>query len=566
MANWFEKIKKSFLKDSKEVEKPLKNENLQSNKAQVAIKEKQNEEVERLPILEASQKEELIQVPVIKEPQKEIIQTPVIEEVKEEIIQTTVIEEVKEEIVQAPVIEEVKEEIIQIPVIEEVKEEIIQTTVIEEVKEEIIQTPVIEELKEEIIQTTVIEEVKEEIIQIPVIEEVKEEIIQTPVIEEVKEEIIQTSVKEEKKSWFNKVVDTLNAPIEIKIEPADSDAGFLSKIKIGLGKPVVKETEEEREAWKERLKDKLSLTRQGFVEKIERIVKGKTKIDNNLLEEIEDILIESDVGVEMTEKICDNLRQMAKEKRFLPSEVMPSLFDYLRNQLHEEEHRIIVDEERLNIILMVGVNGTGKTTTTGKIAAKLKISDYSVVLAAADTFRAAAIEQLEIWAKRANVPIIKHVEGSDAAAVVYDGIKSAQAKKANVLVIDTAGRLHNKVNLMEELKKIRRIIDKEAPTAKLEVLLVLDATTGQNGLKQAEVFGKAVSLTGVVLTKLDGTARGGVIFSIKNTLGIPIKLVGVGEGIEDLRDFSSELFVEALFSGSKENIEKSTKISEDEDE
>lgn len=372
-----------------------------------------------------------------------------------------------------------------------------------------------------------------------------------------KEEIV-TETKEtdsteaEKKGWFSKVVDTLNAPIEIKIETAEGDASWISKLKgnvsIGLGKPEVKETAEDREKWKEQLEKSLTGTRKSFLEKIERLVKGRSKIDADLLEEIEEILLESDVGVHMTDNISQKLKDLAKENRFLPEEVMPALFEYLREQLDKEQSRIVVDESRLNIIMMVGVNGTGKTTTTGKIAAKLKINDYSVILGAADTFRAAAIEQLDIWSKRAGVPLVKHQEGSDPAAVVFDAIKSAQAKNVNVLIIDTAGRLHNKTNLMEELRKIRRIIDREAPEAKLEVILVLDATTGQNGVKQAKVFGEAVQLTGVALTKLDGTAKGGVVFSIKDSLNIPIKLVGVGEGVEDLRDFDPQLFIEALFS------------------
>lgn len=371
--------------------------------------------------------------------------------------------------------------------------------------------------------------------------------------EEVVTETKETdSTEAEKKGWFSKVVDTLNAPIEIKIETPEGDASWLSKLKgnvsIGLGKPEVKETAEDREKWKEQLEKSLTGTRKSFLEKIERLVKGRSKIDADLLEEIEEILLESDVGVHMTDNISQKLKDLAKENRFLPEEVMPALFEYLREQLDKEQSRIVVDESRLNIIMMVGVNGTGKTTTTGKIAAKLKINDYSVILGAADTFRAAAIEQLDIWSKRAGVPIVKHQEGSDPAAVVFDAIKSAQAKNVNVLIIDTAGRLHNKTNLMEELRKIRRIIDREAPEAKLEVILVLDATTGQNGVKQAKVFGEAVQLTGVALTKLDGTAKGGVVFSIKDSLNIPIKLVGVGEGVEDLRDFDPQLFIEALFS------------------
>ncbi|RYE15249.1 MAG: signal recognition particle-docking protein FtsY [Rickettsiales bacterium] len=388
-----------------------------------------------------------------------------------------------------------------------------------------------------------------------------------PVIEEEKkpETITENKVEEEApKGWFSKVVDTLNSPIEIKLESADGDDSLLSKLRgnisIGLGKPVVRETDEEREIWRAKLKDRLANTRQAFTEKLERVMHGRTKIDDDLLEEIEEILLESDVGVEMTDKISAKIRTLAKEKRFLPEEVMPSLFDYLRNEISMQEERIIIDESRLNIIMMVGVNGTGKTTTTGKIAAKLAISEYSVILGAADTFRAAAIEQLEVWGQRAGVPIVKHQENSDAAAVVHDAINSARAKKANVLLIDTAGRLHNKAHLMDELKKIRRIIDKEAPEAKLEVLLVLDATTGQNGLSQAMVFAEAVQLTGVVLTKLDGTAKGGVIFSIKNSLKLPIKLVGVGEGLDDLRDFQPQIFVDALFSEKSDNlIEHSTK-------
>jgi fused signal recognition particle receptor len=370
---------------------------------------------------------------------------------------------------------------------------------------------------------------------------------------------------EKKRSWFTKMVNTLNAPIEFKIETPEGDDSFIAKLKgnvsFGLGKPVVERTDEDIERWKESLREKLSLTRESFIARLERLMHGRTKIDDELLEEIEEILLESDVGVEMTDAICNKLRALAKEKRFLPSEVMPSLFDYLRDQLDAESQRIIVDDSRLNIIMMVGVNGTGKTTTTGKMAAKFRISDYSVILAAADTFRAAAIDQLDVWSQRAQVPLIRHQENSDAAAVVYDAIKAAKARNTNVLLVDTAGRLHNKSHLMEELKKIKRIIDREAPEAKLEVLLVLDGTTGQNGLKQAEVFGEAVKLTGVVLTKLDGTAKGGVIFSIKNSLKLPIKLVGVGEGIEDLRDFEPQIFIDALFSEKSENIiEESTKI------
>ncbi|MBC7542609.1 MAG: signal recognition particle-docking protein FtsY [Candidatus Sericytochromatia bacterium] len=304
----------------------------------------------------------------------------------------------------------------------------------------------------------------------------------------------------------------------------------------------------ERDSWFDRLSDRLSQTRQGLVSRVHRLTYGRTRIDEEMLEELEEILLSSDVGPKTTDEVLTFLRGKAKDARFLPAEVVPALRTYLSDRLADGITPITAERGKLTIFLMVGVNGVGKTTTTGKIAAKFRLNDYKVLLAAADTFRAAAVDQLEVWANRAGVELIRHAEGGDAAAVVFDAIQAAKARGVEALIVDTAGRLHTKHNLMEELRKIRRIIEREAPDAIVESLLVLDATTGQNGLRQAEVFGQATPLTGVILTKLDGTAKGGVIFGIKESLGLPIRLLGVGEGLEDLREFDPSLFVDALFA------------------
>jgi fused signal recognition particle receptor len=281
------------------------------------------------------------------------------------------------------------------------------------------------------------------------------------------------------------------------------------------------------------------------------VVLGHTRVDEDLLQDLEEILLESDVGVSVSEEVIDHLRKKAKAAQLSPEGIPEEMGNYLEGYLGEGTP-IRLERGKFNVVMVVGVNGTGKTTTVGKLANRFQVEGFKPLIAAADTFRAAAIEQLEIWGKRADVPVIRHKEGGDSAAVVFDSIKAGQARGADVLLIDTAGRLHNKANLMSELEKIRRIVDREAPDAHHEVLLVLDATTGQNGLKQAEVFKEIVKLTGVVLTKLDGTAKGGVIFAIARDLGIPVKAIGLGEKLEDLKDFNPKLFVKALFGGEAE--------------
>lgn len=297
----------------------------------------------------------------------------------------------------------------------------------------------------------------------------------------------------------------------------------------------------------ERLKDGLTKTRKGFIGRVESIFTGR-KIDNETLEELEEILITSDVGTKAVEEIMAVIRQKADKGEVRDADSVKELLKKEMLAILGHSQPIVVYGNRPFVILAVGVNGVGKTTTIGKLASRFYSQGFSVLLAAGDTFRAAGIEQLEIWAKRAGAQLVKHQHNSDPAAVAFDAIKAAKTRGLDIVIVDTAGRLHTKSNLMEELKKIRRIIEKAMPDAPQEILLVVDATTGQNALRQAELFNEATGVTGIALTKLDGTAKGGIILAIKKGLGIPIRLIGVGEGIEDLRDFDPKEFVEALFS------------------
>lgn len=300
----------------------------------------------------------------------------------------------------------------------------------------------------------------------------------------------------------------------------------------------------------QRLKDGLKKTKEGFVNRVTNIFTGRSNIDDELFEELEEVLIQADVGVKTTFTLIDKLKEDVEEEDITePEELMQYFQKELQNLLQNDEGGFKFDKD-LNIIMVVGVNGAGKTTTIAKIAGRHKEEGKKVMLAAGDTFRAGAIEQLQIWGDRLGVNVIAQQEGSDAAAVAYDAVQSAKAKDVDLLIVDTAGRLHTQTNLMEELKKVKRVIDREAEAinAGVEVLLVLDATTGQNAISQAKLFNEAVDVDGIALTKLDGTAKGGIVIAVKNELQIPIKLIGVGEAAEDLQNFDPEEFIEALFS------------------
>ncbi len=379
---------------------------------------------------------------------------------------------------------------------------------IEEIKEDVKQ-----EFEEESSQEQNLEEeIKQEIVDLD--NEIKEEAIE---IKEKLEEEISDIAGEFVENLFGTEEDTLEIEQEVKKQ------GFFAKIKSGIAK-----------------------TRDSILNGVESVLSSFTKIYEDLFEELEESLIMSDIGTQTSCFIIDKVRQIVKAERIKDvGEIKQVIIRVITEILQEE-----TDEFELkspSVLLIIGVNGVGKTTTIGKLTNNYQKQGKKVILGAADTFRAAAIDQLQVWGDRNGVDVIKHQENSDPAAVVFDAVQASKARKADLLICDTAGRLHNKKNLMEELKKIARVIDREHPDAQVETLLVLDATTGQNALQQAKLFSEVADITGLVLTKLDGTAKGGIIIAIKNELKIPVRFIGVGEGIDDLRPFDAKEFSTALF-------------------
>ncbi|KXB71965.1 signal recognition particle-docking protein FtsY [Peptoniphilus sp. DNF00840] len=443
--------------------------------------------------------------------------------------------EIKEDLIEEKLSEEVAPK-------EDADEEIILTN--EEIREEEAQE--LEEIEEKLEEAS--EEGKlsdEDIDNSEKIEDAKVASIDKEVVEEAldkKEEIQAEEVQKEREK------------IREELEEA-SEEGNLSEVEETKEANDSEEVEEVEEIVEEpkkvslfqRLKEGLDKTRKEVGIKINTVLGAYVKIDDEMLEDLEDILISADIGMETTMKLIDNLREtIIREKINDPKEVKPLLMEEAKKLMNPELNTPIKTDPPV-IILVVGVNGVGKTTTIGKLSSRFKRESKSVLVCAADTFRAAAIDQLKEWGNRAHVDIISHAEGSDPAAVVFDAIEAAKARKTDVLIVDTAGRLHNKSNLMKELEKINRIISNKFPEANRENLLVLDSTTGQNAINQAKTFREATDITGIALTKLDGTAKGGVVVALQSELGIPIKLIGVGEGIDDLQDFNIDSFLETIF-------------------
>lgn len=394
-----------------------------------------------------------------------------------------------------------------------------------------------EDLKEEINTESNEDETtyKDEVIDTESIEEKKEEVTTKEENETLHEEI---AVEEMDVTKELDILDTIEAINEERIEEEVSEKEEVE---------IVEEPKEKKVNLFDRLKQGLTKAKQGITDRIDDVLKSYTKVDEELLEELEEILITADVGVNTTMDIIDSLRDKIKSKGITdPMDVREELKNVVEEILTNENSILDVTNSP-TIILMVGVNGVGKTTTIGKLANRYKREGKKVLLAAGDTFRAAAIEQLEVWAGRSNVDIIKHQEGADPGAVIFDAIKAAKARNVDLLICDTAGRLHNKTNLMNELGKVFKIVDREFPEAKREVLLVVDATTGQNAVSQAKTFKEVADITGIVLTKLDGTAKGGVVLAVKSEVDVPVKLIGVGESVEDLQDFDAKAFSDALF-------------------
>lgn len=380
----------------------------------------------------------------------------------------------------------------------------------------------------------------------------KEKEEQTPeaVAEEVTEEAESIEEEAKESSEAEPMEDTSEESSET--EPTEDTSEQNSETESSENESEENSETEKKQGFFSRLVAGLTKTRDSFVSGIDSIFSGFSSIDDDFYEEIEEILIMGDIGVRATQEILENLQQKVKENHIKqPQECKELLIQSIKEQMEVGETAYRFENEK-SVVLVVGVNGVGKTTSVGKLAGKLKAQGRKVVLAAADTFRAAAGAQLEEWAHRAGVDMIGGQEGADPAAVVYDAVAAAKARKADVLLCDTAGRLHNKKNLMEELKKINRIIDKEYPDAFRETLVVLDGTTGQNALAQAKQFMEVADITGIILTKMDGTAKGGIAVAIQSELGIPVKYIGVGETIDDLQKFDSEQFVDALFSTREE--------------
>ena len=373
----------------------------------------------------------------------------------------------------------------------------------------------------------------------------QEELVEEETVEEetVEEELVEEEITEEEpveeETQEHPVVDEITAEEPVEEIPVREESEEIEEIE------EIEETATKKSFWG-RLKTGLTKTRTALFAPVDSLLKAFTKVDEELLEELEEILISADVGFTATEEIMDELRERIKDGRLKEKEqVMGALREIMTDMIGESEPLHLTTTP--SVLLVIGVNGAGKTTSIGKISKRLRLQGKKVVVAAADTFRAAAIDQLAVWCERAKVDMVRQNEGSDPAAVVFDAIAAAKKKQADVLIIDTAGRLQNKKNLMNELSKIDRVIDRELPGAARETLLVLDATTGQNAVSQAKEFGSAAKITGITLNKLDGTAKGGIIISIKRELGIPVKFIGVGEKIDDMQEFDAEDFVKALF-------------------
>lgn len=471
-----------------------------------------------------------------KENKEELIEENLSEEVesKEEADEENILtnEEIREE--EAQEIEEIHEKLEEVSEGGNLSEEDVNTSEkIQDTNEAFNDKSVIEDALEK-------KEAAREEAQAQEIEEIHEKLEEVSEEGKLSEEDVETSEKIKDTNEAFKDKEVIEDALEQKEEAQE-------EIKEVENTEEVVEEEPKKVSLFQRLKEGLDKTRKEVGIKINTILGAYVKIDDEMLEDLEDILISADIGMETTMKLIDNLREtIIREKINDPQEVKPLLMAEAKKLMNPELNTPINTEPPV-IILVVGVNGVGKTTTIGKLSSRFKREGKSVLVCAADTFRAAAIDQLKEWGNRAHVDIISHAEGSDPAAVVFDAIEAAKARKTDVLIVDTAGRLHNKSNLMKELEKINRIISNKFPEANRENLLVLDSTTGQNAINQAKTFREATDITGIALTKLDGTAKGGVVVALQSELGIPIKLIGVGEGIDDLQDFNIDNFLETIF-------------------
>ena len=489
-------------------------ENTQANEVEVSVTEESN--VEETQTVEENKNEDVVEAVVSTDDEVEVVEESIdeTETIAEEVSEIEEIEDTveKEEVAVENTVEEIKKE--EQAVVEDVKE---VENAVEKVENEVEENPtesttedIVEEVTKE--NDTTVEEV-----EIKGITTEENNVVEKREVEEAVQEIPEENVEPVE------VEETEEVAVEEQPTEEEKPKGFFAKIKAGLSK-----------------------TRNNIISSVENVLSAFTKIDEDLYEELEEALIMADIGGETSLYIIEKLREKVKDEKIHdPAEVKGAIIRVITEILEKDDEPFELPHP--SVVLVIGVNGVGKTTTIGKLTHNYMENGKTVLLAAADTFRAAAIDQLQVWADRNNAQLIKHQENSDPGAVVYDAVQAAKARNTDVLICDTAGRLHNKKNLMEELRKISKIVNKEYPDAKVETLLVLDATTGQNALQQAKLFKEVADITGLVLTKLDGTAKGGIVLAIKHEMNIPVRYIGVGEQMDDLQEFNSKDFAKALF-------------------
>ena len=471
--------------------------------------EAENEEDEEEPIVVTFQPEEA---------EPETVETEL-----EEITEPETVETELEEITEPEIVETELEEVTEPETVETEPEEVAEPETVETEPEEIAEPETEEVEPEEVAEPETEESESEEVAEPETEESEPEEVAEPETVETEPEEVAEPEAEASESEELDETEAEASEPEEPQEPEKKKKKGFFEKIRDGLRK-----------------------TKDSVIAKMQLVLNAFTKIDEDLFDQLEETMIMGDMGAETSIEICDQLRKRVKERGITdPKQIMGLIQEIIGEMLGEDQTLQL--QTKPSVIMVIGVNGAGKTTTIGKLCHQLKEDGKKVIVAAADTFRAAAIDQLEVWTDRAGVELVKHAEGSDPAAVVYDAIEAAKARNCDVLICDTAGRLHNKKNLMQELAKINRIIENKAAGCDKEILLVLDATTGQNAVNQARLFKEVADITGIVLTKLDGTAKGGIIVSIKNELEIPVKLIGVGEKIDDLQPFHARDFVNALF-------------------
>ena len=439
----------------------------------------------------------------------------------EEVAEPETVESELEEVAEPETVESKPEEVIEPETVETELEEVAEPETVESELEEVAEPETVESEPEAVAESETVESKLEEVTEPETVESELEEVAEPETVEVESEAVAELETEEVESEEFEE--PEASEPEEPQEPEKKKKKGFFEKIRDGLRK-----------------------TKDSVIAKMQLVLNAFTKIDEDLFDQLEETMIMGDMGAETSIEICDQLRKRVKERGITdPKQIMGLIQEIIGEMLGEDQTLQL--QTKPSVIMVIGVNGAGKTTTIGKLCHQLKEDGKKVIVAAADTFRAAAIDQLEVWTDRAGVELVKHAEGSDPAAVVYDAIEAAKARNCDVLICDTAGRLHNKKNLMQELAKINRIIENKAAGCDKEILLVLDATTGQNAVNQARLFKEVADITGIVLTKLDGTAKGGIIVSIKNELEIPVKLIGVGEKIDDLQPFHARDFVNALF-------------------